>query len=222
MFYIKFIIFKSKIHLYISNKLRGRIFSDKYEVKNIMITGHVQIVPDVYNDYCNAIMLSQTRIGGTKPTSPIKFREIQNASSIIKIGYFESNDLISWIEISFHQSIMRGKFWAISGLYSTRIGQVFSFNRPEIGLTIKHAFEVAEKQGYFQYFYCISEKLERVYERQWKKNQWGFNNRYDLITLDVVPANTKPTYELYWRLMGQELKPDNIAIKSRILKGYDQ
>jgi len=26
---------------------------------------------------------------------------------------------------------------------------------------------------------------------------------------------------LYWRLMGQELKPDSIVIKSRKLKGHD-
>ena len=80
---------------------------------------------------------------------------------------------------------------------------------------------MAEEKGYFQYFYSIAERLERVYERQWKKNPWGFNGRYDLVTLDVVPANTKPEFELYWRLMGQELKPDNIVIKARKLKGYD-
>jgi hypothetical protein len=42
-----------------------------------------------------------------------------------------------------------------------------------------------------------------------------------LTTLAVVPANTKPEFELYWRLMGQELKPDNIVIKSRKLKGHN-
>jgi hypothetical protein len=84
---------------------------------------------------------------------------------------------------------------------------------------LKQAFEITEERGYFQYFYCVPERLERVYERQWKKNPWGFNGVYELTTLAVVPANTKPEFELYWRLMGQELKSDNIVIKSRKRKG---
>ena len=138
-----------------------------------------------------------------------------------RIGYFEDDKLISWVSIGFYESKMRGKFWVITDLFTTMFGERFSFSRPEIGLLFKQAFEIAEEKGYFQYFYCIAERLERVYERQWKKNPWGFNGKYELITLDIVPANTQPEYELYWRLMGKELKPDNIAIKARKLKGYD-
>ena len=60
-----------------------------------------------------------------------------------------------------------------------------------------------------------------MYERQWKKNSYAIQGKYDLTTLAVVPANTKPEFELYWRLMGQELKPDAIAIKARKLKGHN-
>jgi hypothetical protein len=51
------------------------------------------------------------------------------------------------------------------------------------------------------------------------KGDFGeYKGKYELTTLDVVPANTKPEFELYWRLMGQELKPDNIIIKKRVLR----
>jgi len=177
-----------------------------------------------YEEICKQIIFSRKKISGTTPLSPERYQAIQEESksnNSVVIGYFEDGKLISWVTIGFYQSKMRGKFWVISNFFSSVYTSYFSFSRPEFGLLFKQAFEIAEGKGYFQYFYSIAERLERVYERQWRKNPWGFNGRYDLITLDVVPANTKPEYELYWRLMGQELKPDNIAIKARKLKGYD-
>jgi hypothetical protein len=183
----------------------------------------IRIVTSEYNDECDKIVLSHTKIRGTKPLSPEQYYKTQQDSfdKISKLGYFEDDKLVSWVSIGFYESKLRGKFWAITGLFTTVFEERFSFSRPEFGLLFKRAFEIAEEKGYFQYFYSIAERVERVYERQWKKNPWGFNNRYDLITLDIVPANTKPEYDLYWRLMGKELKPDNIVIKARILKGHD-
>lgn len=187
-----------------------------------MTTTDVRILGTEYNEECIKIALSNKKISGTKPVSAEQYRHLLTASpNIIHIGYFEDDKLISWIGIGFYESKMRGKFWAITGLFTTVFKERFSFSRPEFGLLVKGAFDIAEEKGYFQYFYSIAERLERVYERQWKKNPWGFNGRYDLTTLAVVPANTKPEFELYWRLMGQELKPDNIVIKARKLKGHD-
>jgi hypothetical protein len=170
------------------------------------------------------IVLSRKKISGTKPISAeryLELREEAKSNNSIVIGYFEDDKLISWIEIGFHESKMRGKFWVISNFFSSVYTSYFNFNRPEFGVLFKAAFEVAEGRGYHQYFYSIAERLERVYERQWKKNSYAIQGKYELTTLAVVPANTKPEFELYWRLMGQELKPDNIVIKSRKLKGHD-
>jgi hypothetical protein len=186
-----------------------------------MTLGKVCIVPEEYNDECSKIVLSHKRIGGTKPLTSESYLTQISSGNLINVGYFEDTKLLSWASIGFYESKMRGKFWAISGLFTTVFEERFSFSRPEFGLLFKEIFKMAEEKGYYQYFYCISEKLERVYERQWRKNPWGFNGKYKLITLDVVPANTKPEYELYWKLMGQELKPDNIVIKARRLNGYD-
>lgn len=188
-----------------------------------MKTIDIRELDSSYAEECIKIALANKKIGGTKPVSAEQCQKMlsNNASNIIRIGYFEDEKLISWLSMGFYESKMRGKFWAITGLFTTVFGERFSFSRPEFGMIFKRAFEIAEENGYLQYFYCIAERLERVYERQWKKNPWGFNGRYDLTTLDIVPANTQPEYELYWRLMGQELKPDNIVIKARKLKGYD-
>ena len=177
-----------------------------------------------YEERRKQIVLSRKKISGTTPISPDRYQTLQEESKSkddVIIGYFEDDELISWITIGFYESKMRGKFWVISNFFSSVYTSYFNFNRPEFGMLFKAAFEVAEGRGYYQYFYSIAERLERVYERQWKKNSYAIQGKYDLTTLAVVPANTKPEFELYWRLMGQELKPDNIAIKARKLKGHN-
>ena len=174
-----------------------------------------------YEKECENIVLSRKKISGTTPISAERYIEhIKEAKSndAVIIGYFEDDKLISWIDIGFYESKMRGKFWVISNFFSSVYTSHFNFNRPEFGMLFKSAFAVAEGRGYHQYFYSIAERLERVYERQWKKNSYAIQGKYDLTTIDIVPANTKPEFELYWRLMGQELKPDNIAIKKRVLR----
>jgi hypothetical protein len=183
------------------------------------ITGNYE-----YEEICDQVFFSRKKISGTSPMSIEQYqilREQSKSNNSVTIGYFEDGKLISWITIGFYESKMRGKFWVISNFFSSVYTSYFNFNRPEFGMLFKAAFEVAEGRGYYQYFYSIAERLERVYERQWKKNSYAIQGKYDLTTLAVVPANTKPEFELYWRLMGQELKPDNIAIKARKLKGHN-
>jgi hypothetical protein len=177
-----------------------------------------------YEEICKQIVFSRKKISGTTPISLERYqalREEAKSNNAATIGYFEDGKLISWITIGFYESKMRGKFWVISSFFSSVYTSYFSFNKPEFGMLFKAAFDLAENRGYYQYFYSISQRLERVYERQWKKNSYAIQGKYDLTTLAVVPANTKPEFELYWRLMGQELKPDNIVIKSRKLKGHN-
>jgi hypothetical protein len=177
-----------------------------------------------YDELCKDIACSRKKISGTTPISSEQyqlFQEESRSNDIVTIGYFENNKLISWITIGFYESKMRGKFWVIANFFSSVYTSYFSFNKPEFGILFKTAFEIAEARGYYQYFYCIAERIERVYERQWQKNSYAIQGKYDLITLDVVPANTKPEFELYWRLMGKALKSDNMVIKSRKIKGYD-
>jgi hypothetical protein len=177
-----------------------------------------------YKEICKQIILSRKKIGGTAPVSPEQYDILTDqaqSNNTITIGYFEDDKLISWINIGFHESKMRGKFWVISNFFSSVYTSYFTFDKPEFGMLFKKAFDIAESKGYNQYFYSIAERLERVYERQWRKNSYAIQGKYELTTLAVVPANTKPEFELYWRLMGQELKPDNIVIKSRKLKIYN-
>jgi hypothetical protein len=79
-------------------------------------------------------------------------------------------------------------------------------------------FNLAESKKYYEYYYSVGERISTVYEKQYRKNNFMQTGRYDLIELDRVPANTQPTTDLYWKLMGKEIKPDTIIIKKRILR----
>lgn len=164
------------------------------------------------------------KIGGTVPNNLSFFEEVfkkyfdDNINAQI-FGYFENEHLVSTISIGYWENITRGKFWVISSLFSTKKHSIFSFNRPEIGLLIKKAFENSEELQYYEYYYVIAEHISSVYERQINRNVYIPLNRYDRITLDVIPKNTLPNRDhLYNRLLGNECKPHNMIVKKRVLK----
>lgn len=181
----------------------------------------VRLLSKDYREYCDSVVRSKTRLGGSIPLSEDRYNELKDNDAIRSIGYFEDNKLISWINVSFQNTSNIGKFWVITGFFIVEQGNYFSFKRPEFGSLLQKAFDLAESNGYFQYFYCVSDRISKVYERQWSKyNPLNYHGRYDLTTQEIVPPNTKPNSELAWRLMGCELKPDSIHLKSRILKGH--
>jgi hypothetical protein len=132
-----------------------------------------------------------------------------------RYGYFENNKLISFVCIRMFENTMRGKFWVIPGLYTRDFKNYFNFKNSKIGELINYAFNYTESMGWYEYYYCTAERVMNVYERQWKRSH---SYRYEHILLDVVPPNTKPFYELHWRLMGQEVKPVPTVVKKRVLK----
>lgn len=176
-------------------------------------------------DFDRALEIARLKpkTGGTKPISDEQFEELHKKYFIgsgvhFALGYFEDNQLISWVAFGLHENTSRGKFWYISFLYTSKFHNQFSFNNPEIGLLIKSAFSVAEDLGYYTYFYTIAKKFETVYDRQWSKNKFVQTGRYDLEIIGEIPANTEPTIDLYWRLLGSETRPDTMVIKKRILR----
>jgi hypothetical protein len=163
------------------------------------------------------------RTSGTSPVSKGDFLEgfsmyFAENDTMKAFGYFENNELICFVCVGFFESKMRGKFWVIPALYTKNFKQVFNFKDPDMALLLKFVFEYAENNYYYEFYYTVAERIVNAYERQWQRNSVMPVGRYDLITLDKVPANTKPEFELYWRLMGEEEKPDAIVIKKRVLK----
>lgn len=142
----------------------------------------------------------------------------ENIDDCLAIGCFDNSELISWIAIGFVENKSKGRYWAITSLYTTKFTNFFSFNNPEIGLLIKEAFSIAESKKYYQYYYAIAERVSKVYETQIQKNKFIPIGRYDYIEIERIPPNTQPESSLYWNLIGGEVKPDTMIIKKRILK----
>ena len=163
------------------------------------------------------------RTSGTTPVNKEDFIDthyqyFNNLENRYALGYFEENTLICFLCLGFFVNNLRGKFWAIPSLYTTRFKNYFNFKDADTGELLKSAFEFAESKGYYEFYYSISERVMNVYERQWQRNSFMPVGRYELTTLDTVSANTRPEHDLYWKLMGNQLKPDNIVIKKRVLK----
>lgn len=172
---------------------------------------------------CLEISKLRGRVAGTKPISEESSIELYQKyftdnDNFYSFGCIENGNIISWIGIALMENKARGRFWVISSLYTTRFNKYFSFNREEIGLLIKESFHLSESKKYYEYYYTVSERIANVYEKQYQKNNYIQTGRYDLIELDRVPANTQPTTDLYWKLMGQETKPDTTIIKKRVLR----
>jgi len=175
-------------------------------------------------DLDNAMKIARMkeRSAGTVPVSDIQFEELhqkyfESNGINYALGYFEDNQLVSWIALGLHENKARGKFWYISFLYTSKFHNSFNFNNTEIGYLIKAAFSLAEEQQFYEYYYTVSERVQNVYERQWARNTFMQTGRYELVTLAEIEPNTQPSVDLYWRLLGQETRPDKMVIKKRIL-----
>lgn len=169
---------------------------------------------------CIEMAALKNRTAGTVPLTSEGFisayeKYFHDSKDYRAIGYFENDILISFICLSMFENKMRGKFWVIPALYTKNFKSYFTFTDSGIGELIKKAFEYAESHEHYEYYYCTAERVMNVYERQWKRIN---SPRYEHILLDIVPPNTKPHFELYWRLMGNEVKPDPIVFKKRVLK----
>ena len=133
-------------------------------------------------------------------------------------GYFEDDKLISWIAIRFNDTVAYGRFWTITCIYSSKFTNYLDFNNPDIGLLLQQAYQCADEKQYYEYYYCIAERVAGVYERLWCKNKYVTPDRHTKEIVEVIPPMTQPDNNLYWRLMGCELKSDSTVIKKRVLK----
>ena len=183
----------------------------------------IRLSGDKHYNECFEISKLRPKVGGTTPIPTELFLEthkkyFENNDNYYAMGCIENDKIISWIAIAFIENKARGRFWVITSLYTSKFTSYFSFNNPEIGLLIKASFELAESKKYYEYYYSVAEKIASVYENQIQKNKYIPVGRYDYIELDRVLANTKPSTDLYWKLMGHETKPDTIIIKKRVLR----
>jgi hypothetical protein len=181
-----------------------------------------RLLGDKYFEECQQIFNLRKKHSGTTPITQENFKNkfdkyFKKNNQFFVFGYFEDNKLTSWLSFILHETQKNDKFYVITNLFTTKFRTFFSMNNDEIGKLWKKMTKFSESKGYYNYYYCVSEKINRVYETQTKKSH-HYTNRYDMINILVIPPNTKPNSTFYWKLMGEETKPHSIIIKKRILK----
>jgi hypothetical protein len=137
-------------------------------------------------------------------------------SNFLVIGAFDGDELVSFLCSAYWR--ISDPSWFIVFLFTKRFGNQFSFNRPEIGLLLKAAFEIAEHRHYWKYYYSIAKKHEVIYDKLWKKNTYVNTGKYNLKIEQEVPAWTAVERDRFWRLIGSRVYEVDMVIKSRILK----
>lgn len=148
--------------------------------------------------------------------APILGKYLSPNSHHLTIGVFDGDELVSFLCSAFWRR--NDPSWFIVFLFTKRFGNQFSFNRPEIGLLLKAAFEIAEHRHYWKYYYSISKKHETVYDTLWRKNTYVDLGKYNLKIEEEVPAYSAVQRDRYWRLLGSRTYDTDMVIKSRILK----
>jgi len=183
----------------------------------------IRILDQTHFNEAVAIADLRERISGLKSKLDVDLAKTyfsKNNNGKVVFGYFENNELISWLAIKLHENKSRGKFWVIPFLFSKKSTSYFNFNHTEITNLFQHCLTYSENLGYYDFYYSVGKRVMNVYERQWKKNNLFPVGRYELTTLAVISPKTKPEVDLYWVLMNQELKDDSVVIKKRSLKKH--
>ena len=169
---------------------------------------------------CADMVVDKTKIAGTNPPNvSVLFKGLEkyflSDINYHVFGFFDNTKLESFITISLQETIARGKFWLITNFYSSNTSNFFTFDKKHFGDLVRVVIDFAENLGYNKFYYCISEKIDKVYEKQWAKNTRSRNYNYNLETVAVIPPNTIPDDKVYWKLMGEDLKKDTMIIKYR-------
>lgn len=141
---------------------------------------------------------------------------LSSNSHYLVIGAFDGDELVSFLCSAYWRK--NDPSWFIVFLFTKRFGNQFSFNRPEIGLLLKAAFEIAEHRHYWKYYYSIAKKHETLYDQLWKKNTYVDTGKYNLKIEQEVPAFVAVDRDRFWRLIGSRVYEVDMVIKSRILK----
>lgn len=177
-----------------------------------------QLTLDHYS-YCMTMIGIKSKCSGTIGPDPNIQKErmqkyFENNDTFYAFGIIEHDLVTSWMTIFFSKSDK--KFWGITSFYTNHFSKffVFDYNGP----LIRHVIDFAEQKNYWQFLYVVSERINRVYTVQWKKNHLHQSENYYIHDKDVILANTRPDNDLYWRLLGEETKPHNMIIKHRVHK----
>jgi hypothetical protein len=184
-----------------------------------MIT--VKICDETHLKQAVAMTQLKDKIGGAERPYQADYelvlkKYVSSNSHYVMLGAFDGEELLAFICIAFWRN--EDPSWFIVFMFTKVFTSTFSFKRPEIGLLIKTAFEIAEHRHYWKYYYSIAKKHETIYDRLWQKNSFVGTGRYDLKIETEVPAETPIERERFWRLIGSRVYEVDVVIKSRILK----
>ena len=178
-------------------------------------------------DECLDMITLKERVAGGIPTSKetrtaiyskyfLDDRDSQGKTFFRTIGCIEDGEIKGWMAIMLNDTKSRGRYWAIIAFYAKEFSNYFDMNSPTYGQLVRYAIDYCENLQYNEFYYTVTERVANAYERQWKRSKFR-SERYGIETVAVIPPQTKPEVDLYWRLIGERLRDEAMVIKHRML-----
>jgi hypothetical protein len=133
----------------------------------------------------------------------------------IVIFYNNQNQLQLIVEMFFREVMTS---WVIVGFIIRPGLPYFNCKTNGYNEALTFCLTYAESRGYYMYEWTqrTGVKYNNTYNRM--KSQIPTLERYDHYEIGYVPANTKPAFEAYFRMVGSEIKPYDQLVRCGILK----
>lgn len=182
-----------------------------------------EITPEDITEYMRIVDTQQGVMEKSRGLTLDDFRtgfEKFNHGRNVNIGAFDSNDRM--------RSCYGMFFWTgmpcvtDSALVVDR-SHAPIFNPLKSGLVhlMRSLYAYCEGMGYFNHYSVRYAKHLELELQMWDKYTSEFAERYERYDEALVPANTKPDWPAYWRIMGEQTLPyDSIIRHTRLKQEY--
>jgi len=179
-----------------------------------------EIKPDDLDEYTRVVDTQQKVMERRRNLDLDDFRSVFhrfNTDRRLNVGAFDSAGNL--------RSTYGMFFWA-SMPYVTDSGVVVDkehcpmFNPQKSGLLhiLRALYSYSEHLGYYHHY---SVRYAKHFDRElktWDKYTTEFRDRYERYKEAIIPADTKPDWPAYWRIMGEQTYPYDIMIQYVRLK----
>jgi len=132
-------------------------------------------------------------------------------------GAFKNNELVSMLGASF--SLTDNSYIIVAMKTVPNKFKYFNMKENGLGLLWEKIISEFEANGYYT-FYLLHNRTKWPIQKMgkmWIDNIPSLKKYYGTIH-SIIPANTRPKFDMHWRLMGETTWPTDMILEKRALK----
>lgn len=141
-----------------------------------------------------------------------RFVDAMSLDKVRIIGYFENNDLTSFLLQVYANQIPA---WSMTML-GTKSKSSWNYKNNGLEYCWANAMANAEQQGIYRIYWALPQSWARTQIRTFKTTDVWY--RYDIYVEEIVQPGNIPSWLEYHKCFGEGVKPHPVVIKQAILK----